>query len=246
MNIKKKLFTWIGTIIRRFLNFSDVKPYQSFLYNGKYIEGKVDTVRLYHNLAISKEVKGKSVLDLGCNEGSICLSAAQDGASKVDGVEIEDYVCELARSRAKDAKVDVNYLQTDIVDYIDNSSNYDIIFLFAMMRHIHKKFMIENGFDVSTNNGRAYLVYNSYQTLILGEDSPVKDQFDNFMKKCISKSNSHFICSINDHSGLIVRRKEEAKKYFYSLSDRIKSIEIYNFSPENPEYTVIDLRLNTI
>lgn len=243
MDLKKKLFTWVGVNIQRFLNYSNVKPYQSFLYNGKYIEGKVDTVRLYYNLGISKEVKGKSVLDLGCNEGSICLLAAQDGATRVDGVEIEKHVCELAQKRAKEAGLDINYLHNDIVDYIENTSKYDIIFLFAMMRHIHKKLMIENGHDISSS-GRAYLVYNSYQTLILGEDSPVKIQFDNFMKKCISKSNSHFICSINDHSGLIVRRQEKAKKYFYSLSNNIKSIEIYNFSPQNPEYTVIDLRLN--
>ena len=46
---------------------------------------------------------------------------------------------------------------------------------------------------------------------MLGKDNPVKDQFDDFMRTCIDKANVHFICSINDHSGLIVRRQEETK-----------------------------------
>jgi cyclopropane fatty-acyl-phospholipid synthase-like methyltransferase len=233
----------IGKAIKAVINYSNDKPYQSFMYNGKYIEGQLDTVRLYYHFGLSGSMKGKSLLDLGCNEGSLCLLAAQDGATQVTGVEISRDIYLLAKERAKEAIVNIMYYNDNVVDYIHKTNNkHDIVLLLAMFRHIHQYFM-NNGGHAMPSNGRAYLLYNSYQTIILGHNNPVKKQFDEFIAQCISRANEFFICSFNDHSGMIARHPTETRKYFETLTDRIDVLDIYPLTSSNPEYTIIQIKL---
>lgn len=246
--MKEQIYKKIGEIIKKFLLYAgDDRPYQSFLYDGQYIEGKINTVQMYYSFDIVSEIKGKSLLDLGCNEGSICLMAAQDGASPIVGVERRENYYKKALKRLQETKFKVEYVQDDILNYIESAEQYDVITLLALARHIHKALMIKNGCDI-LSTGRShggYLTYNPFETLILGKNNPVKEEFDNFMKMYIDKSRMYFICSIHDLSGLIFRRQEQTKQYFRKLSAKVKDIEIFQFSPVTSEYVVIRLKLYT-
>ena len=101
--------------------------------------------------------------------------------------------------------------QYTAVNYVKQSGNYDLITLFAMRRHVHKYLMNNNGYKTN-GAGRAYLIYDTYDTIILGKNNPAKSEFDAFLQTCIVKTNKRFVCSINDHSGLIVRNRDETKK----------------------------------
>lgn len=239
--LKHKLYQRVGRTVTALLHYD--KPYQSFLYGGKYIEGKVDTVRMYYSLGLSSKIKDKSWLDLGCNEGSICLLAAQDGARPVMGVDYDTRYIANARERAKAANQTVSFVQGNVVDVVKNSEQYDVITMFAMFRHIYRHFMQADGHPLP-KTGRALLVYNSFETLILGLNNPVKEHFDRFVSRCITLARNYLIVSINDHSGLILRNPAETKRYFQERSNRIRDIEIYNFSPQNPEYVIIKLTLS--
>src|SRR3990172_7135237 len=96
--IKDRVYKKTARFLRHLIDYD--KSYQSFLYNGKYIEGKLDTVRMYYSLGLASRVNGKSWLDLGCNEGSICLMAAQDGAAPVTGVDMQAEFLAKARQHA--------------------------------------------------------------------------------------------------------------------------------------------------
>lgn len=230
---------------RKFLYLLGVNkriPYQTFLINGRLIRGRVDTPRMYYSFDLSDKVSGLSWLDLGCNEGSIGLLAKQDGATRVVGVEIDTERVLLARDRAEEFGVDVSIKQSDIVGYIEHCERFDVVSLLAMVRHVHAEMMREAGYQVG-RKGAPYLIYDSFQTLILGRNNPVRERFDAFMERCIDRANKYFLCSINDHSGLILRRPEVVSAYFNRLTDRIKDIEIYKFSEHNDGYVVVRLML---
>jgi len=71
------------------------KPYQTF-WNRKGDSdspGKLKTLKL-------PDLKGKSLLDLGCNEGFFCIEAKKRGATRVVGLDKRPAVIEAAKQRA--------------------------------------------------------------------------------------------------------------------------------------------------
>lgn len=217
-------------------------PYQTFLVDGVLIRGRVDTPRMYYSFDLSGKISGLSWLDLGCNEGSLCLLAKQDGAENVVGVEIAPERVLVARTKAAEFGIDVRIEQGDIVEYVGCCDRFDVVSLMAMVRHVHAEMMRAAGHEVK-RGGVPYLIYDSFHKLILGHNNPVRDQFNEFMSRCIDRAKKYFLCSINDHSGLIIRRQSDVCTYFKSLTDRIDDIEIYKFSEQNDGYAVIRLTL---
>ncbi len=59
-------------------------PYQSH-YPGQ--KSMVDSFEKLERLKIPKNLKGKSFLDIGCNEGFFCNVAIERGASRVVGID---------------------------------------------------------------------------------------------------------------------------------------------------------------
>lgn len=229
----------IGKVVKRALSAADDRPYQSFLYNGRYIEGKIDTVRMYYSFALGDEVKGCSWLDLGCNEGSIPILASADGASRVVGVESNREVVAKAKSRVRESgQRGIDIIQGDVIEYLKSADQFDVISLLAMYRHIHRAFMISGQHDMP-KTGRAHLVYDSFQKIIQGKDNPVKEEVDKFVAACLEKCNKYFISSVHDQSGLFLRRKGEVEAYFQSLSGHIDRVEVFPFAAQNSEYIII-------
>ena len=208
-------------------------PYQDFWYNGVYEKGKTNTVGTFYSFNI--DWLKKSVLDLGCNEGSMCLSAKQAGAKEVVGVERNDAYFKSAKKRASWTLGSnrIHYVKGEIVDYVlENDKRYDVVLMLAIIRHIHKYFM-----NIIWQHGR-YLIYDSYQEIIKNRSKTVKP-FNDFMSRCIGLANQYFITSFDDHSGLIQRNKEDVIKYFKGLTNGDCDIEVYTIMYP---YTVVLIR----
>jgi SAM-dependent methyltransferase len=60
-------------------------------------KGMVDSQRRLERLQIPADLRGKSVLDIGCNEGFFCNVAATRGARRVVGLEISESALRTAR-----------------------------------------------------------------------------------------------------------------------------------------------------
>ncbi|MFY9457788.1 MAG: class I SAM-dependent methyltransferase, partial [Candidatus Spechtbacterales bacterium] len=72
------------------------------------------------------EVKGKSVLDLGCGLGFFALLAKRLGAEYVLGVDNSKKMIELARAKAKKVGHVIDYKASDISD-LDAKRKFDIV-----------------------------------------------------------------------------------------------------------------------
>lgn len=82
--------------------------YQTFdTKGGSDSHGKLKSLRL-SDLVGGKEdispLKGKSVLDIGCNEGFFCLEAVKQGAKRVLGLDYSQHFIDLAKVRCPQAE----------------------------------------------------------------------------------------------------------------------------------------------
>ena len=69
-------------------------------------KGMVDSQRRLERLQIPADLRGKSVLDIGCNEGFFCNVAATRGARRVVGLEISESALRTARELYGSSRVD--------------------------------------------------------------------------------------------------------------------------------------------
>ena len=244
VSITKMVLKRVGRLLRSAIKEGDDRPYQTYLYRDTYIEGHIDTVQLFYSLGISNELNGASWLDLGCNGGSTCILAASNGAAPVTGVDFNESALALARQHIAAADVSVSLVKGNIIEFVETDDQYDFVSMFALFRHVHGALLAANGITVP-KSPLPYLVNSSFETLILGKNSPVDAEFREFLKKCLNLSRRYFFCSINDRAGLIVRRKEEVEAFFWRLSERIEEIEIYQMPSPNQDYTVASIRMSS-
>lgn len=77
-----------------------IMPYQDF-GEGKYDSNSSEKLKA---IQLPNDLSGKSVLDIGCNEGFFCREAINRGASHVLGIDTNDEIIKKARTRVPDAK----------------------------------------------------------------------------------------------------------------------------------------------
>lgn len=122
-------------------DYSFEAGYQSVIFQGQLIQGRRDpSIRLR---TINYDFKGKSVLDIGCNQGGMLFALANDIQSGV-GIDYEPRVinvCHAIRSANKLTNLDfyVHDLDKDplenILDFIPNQ-RLDVTLLLAVSQHI--------------------------------------------------------------------------------------------------------------
>jgi len=69
-------------------------------------KGMVDSNHRLERLKLPQRLDGKSVLDIGCNEGFFCGIAASLGASRIIGIDNNPEVIDFARMRYKDPAIE--------------------------------------------------------------------------------------------------------------------------------------------
>ena len=86
-----------------------------------------------HREWLSRQVDGKTVLDLCCNTGGFAVYAAARGASEVVGVDIDQDVIQIAKGNARLNNVRPKFVQADIFPYLRDAANrgeqYDVVIL---------------------------------------------------------------------------------------------------------------------
>lgn len=105
-------------------------PYQRIIREGVEIQrGRIDTHRKFADVTSGVDLRGKRVLDLGCNLGEMCRLAKDAGASHVRGFDKEPgYVHE-----ARDLNPDIPF---DVVRAERATGQWDIVLAVGMLHYI--------------------------------------------------------------------------------------------------------------
>lgn len=165
----------------------NVSHYQSVYVDDKLIrKGGRSNKRL--KLIEWQRFKGKSVLDLGCNNGMLSLEAKKWGARYVVGVDKDKSVL-LARQIAAQNNLDIEFWQVDIesVEFAEFCPpKFDFVFFCAMIRHMHDKQKMWRFVDTHTRD-TLYFESNFEQAM----DPVLKSIRDNtsfLAVKCLGES----------------------------------------------------------
>lgn len=84
----------------------------------------------------SVDIKGKSILDVGCGGGILSESLAKEGAL-VTGIDRGEKVLQIAKLHAKESGIKINYQHTNIEDFHKGTKEkFDVITCLEMLEHV--------------------------------------------------------------------------------------------------------------
>lgn len=104
-----------------------MKIYQS--HDG--IVGMSDSSRKLDRIALPKDLSGKAVLDVGCNEGLFCYWAKQRGASRVVGVDFDKPRLDFAIKKYGGLGIDFRHQTWDVLP----DGPFDIVLWMSAMHY---------------------------------------------------------------------------------------------------------------
>jgi SAM-dependent methyltransferase len=96
-------------------------------------QGVSDSQEKLRSLLLPRKLTGKSVLDLGCNEGFFALEAKRRRATRVLGIDHNEKVISAARQRALDAGLDVEFVCRDVLDLPEEK--FDFVLLLSALHY---------------------------------------------------------------------------------------------------------------
>ncbi len=98
---------------------------------------------LYHAHA-NGDITNKKVIDLGCGTGIFAIGAALLGAGEVTAVDIDEKAVEVARKAAREMKVDIEFLVSDVEEV---KGNWDTVLMNppfgAQKKHADRPFLMK-------------------------------------------------------------------------------------------------------
>jgi tRNA (mo5U34)-methyltransferase len=86
--------------------------------------------------AIPADLKGKSVLDIGCNAGFYSIEMKRRGAERVLGVDFDDRYLAQARLAADVLGMDVEFRKLSVYDLKQLGERFDVVIFMGVLYHL--------------------------------------------------------------------------------------------------------------
>lgn len=123
--------------------------------------GHHNTTALMVEAMFSEEIKGKSVLDMGCGTGILAILAAKMGASAVDAIDIDPIAIDSVKENIKKNRVKkvITPLCGD-ASLLEKNDRYDII-----LANINRNILLEDMavYAISLKKGGSLLISGFYE-----------------------------------------------------------------------------------
>src|SRR5205085_630430 len=86
--------------------------------------------------AIPEDLRGKSVLDIGCNAGFYSIQMKQRGADRVVGIDTDEKYLAQARFAAKVSAVDIEFRNLSVYRVRELNENFDLVLFMGVLYHL--------------------------------------------------------------------------------------------------------------
>jgi predicted RNA methylase len=118
--------------------------YQSIFWKGETLfkGGRDEELIKRFNFIRLEDIKDKIVVDIGCNIGSSCLLAVENGAKKAYGFDIEPGLIKTAQEIANELKANCEYIVADYGKLQEKVG--DTIFCFAVDSYLDTEILAQN------------------------------------------------------------------------------------------------------
>ena len=105
--------------------------------NPVRIEYITSIARKYFDIVDNKKslLSGLKLIDIGCGGGLICAPMSELGA-EVTGLDANEHNIKAATSYAKRTKLNIEYINDTIEEYIKSPKKYDIVLCLEVIEHV--------------------------------------------------------------------------------------------------------------
>jgi len=170
------------------------------------ILGKVDTLQRIQQMDLPSDLSGLSVLDVGCNSGSLCFETKKRGASEVVGIDVMDVRLNQAKTIAEILDLDIDFKKMDLFTAKD-LGQFNIVFCIAVLTEVSD---LIRGLEILKN-----LTKDTLYLEIALSDMPCEKILLNFLF-LIRKVTNFFLlgnhsCKINENLGIAQLRRINSK-----------------------------------
>lgn len=86
--------------------------------------------------ALPADMKGRSVLDLGCNAGFYSLEMKRRGADRVLGIDFDDRYLAQARFAAEVTGADIEFRKLSVYDLATLGERFDLVIFMGVLYHL--------------------------------------------------------------------------------------------------------------
>lgn len=86
--------------------------------------------------AIPADLRGKTVLDIGCNAGFYSLEMKRRGADRVLGIDSDEVYLEQARFAARVTGADIELRKMDVYDVAELGERFDVVIFMGVLYHL--------------------------------------------------------------------------------------------------------------
>ena len=86
--------------------------------------------------AIPSDLRGKTVLDIGCNAGFYSIEMKRRGAERVVGIDTEPMYLEQARFAAEVSGVEIEFRQMSIYEVAALGERFDLVLFMGVLYHL--------------------------------------------------------------------------------------------------------------
>ena len=86
--------------------------------------------------AIPQDLRGKSVLDIGCNAGFYSIEMKRRGADRVVGIDFDETYLDQARFAAEISEMDIEFRKLSVYDVGELSEKFDVVIFMGVLYHL--------------------------------------------------------------------------------------------------------------
>jgi tRNA (mo5U34)-methyltransferase len=86
--------------------------------------------------ALPADLRGRTVLDIGCNGGFYSIEMKRRGASRVLGIDTDEGYLRQARFAARIIGIDIEFLQLSVYDVAALEERFDVVLFLGVLYHL--------------------------------------------------------------------------------------------------------------
>jgi tRNA (mo5U34)-methyltransferase len=86
--------------------------------------------------AVPQDLRGKSVLDIGCNAGFYSIEMKKRGADRVVGIDFDDTYLEQARFAAEVSEIEIEFRKLSVFDVGALGEKFDVVIFMGVLYHL--------------------------------------------------------------------------------------------------------------
>jgi tRNA (mo5U34)-methyltransferase len=86
--------------------------------------------------AIPRDLRGKSVLDIGCNAGFYSMEMKRRGADRVLGIDFDEAYLAQARFAAEVSRLDIEFREVSVYDVAKLHERFDLVLFMGVLYHL--------------------------------------------------------------------------------------------------------------